>query len=379
MKLLNKIRSAISPRKAGHEPDKLLILDVGLIVVAGLILLSSVSAVSAYSQFGSSYYYLNHQLIGVVIGGFLFFFLSRIDYHVWRKYGFLFLIISILFLVLVFIPGLSAKYGTAQSWINVGGFSLQPSEFVKIFFLIYLVAWLERRKDKLSQINEGILPFLLVLGVIAALMLMQPDLGTLFIIAATSFLVYFIGGGKKFHLAVIFIFGSLFLALVVNFYPYQMDRIKCWSAPDFDSRDTCYQVNQSLIAVGSGGILGKGLGQSRQKFMYLPEVTSDSIFAVIAEEIGFIFSSLFIFLYLFLFYRGALIAKRAPDNFGKLLAVGVVVWIAVQTILNIGGMINLIPMTGVPLPLVSYGGSAIVAALIALGILVNISKQTVNN
>lgn len=379
MKLINKIRSLIDPAKGEHEPDKLLILDIGLIVVFGLIMLSSVSAVAAYTEFGNSYYYFNHQLIGVGLGIFAFWILSRLDYQHLRRYGFLFLIVSIFFLVLVFIPGLSAEYGTARSWINLGGFSLQPSELVKISFLIYLAAWLERRKDKLFKANEGIFPFLIVLGVIAVLMLMQPDLGTLFIICATSFIVYFIGGGRMLHLVVIFIFGILILALIINFNSYQMDRIKCWTDPHFSNRDVCYQVNQSLIAVGSGGFWGKGVGQSKQKFLYLPEVTSDSIFAVIAEEIGFVFGSIFIMLYLFLFYRGVKIAKNARDNFGKLLAVGIVTWIMVQTILNIGGMINFIPMTGVPLPLISYGGSAMLATLAALGILVNISKQTVNN
>ncbi len=366
----------LQPRSGEHGPDKLLIFDIGLIVVVGLIMFSSVSAVLSYSEFGSSYYYFNHQLLGVAVGIFFFWLLSKIDYRIWRKYGFLFLIISLFFLILVFIPGLSAQYGTSKSWISLGGFSLQPSELVKISFLIYLAAWLERKKDKLSYINEGILPFLMVLGVIAILMLLQPDLGTLFIIAATSFIVYFVGGGKIFHLTVISILGVLLLGLIISFNSYQINRIKCWSDLSFSNKDVCYQLNQSLIAVGSGGFLGRGVGQSKQKFMYLPEIIGDSIFAVIAEEIGFLFSSCFLFLYIFLFYRGVCIAKKASDNFGKLLAIGIVTWIMVQTTLNIGGMINLIPMTGVPLPLVSYGGSAMFATLAALGVLVNISKQT---
>ena len=379
MKLLKKVKSFIAPLKGGHEPDRTFMITIGILVVFGLMMLSSASAVVSYAEFGSSYYYFTHQLIGLFVGIFAFWFLSKVDYHVWRKYAIFFLLASIGVLTLVFIPGLSAEHGTSQSWITLGGFSLQPSELVKVFFLIYLAAWLERRGGYLEKVGEGIGPFLIILGIIALLMLLQPDLGTLFIIAASSLMVYFVGGGKIFHLVVLSIFGILIFTLLLNLYSYQMDRVQCWQDPQMGHREECYQVNQSMIAVGSGGLLGKGIGQSKQKYMYLPEVISDSIFAVIAEEIGFIFSSLVIFLYILLFYRGVAIAKKAPDIFGKLLTFGVVSWMMIQVILNIGGMINLIPMTGVPLPLVSYGGSAMVATLAGLGIVVNISKQTRTN
>ena len=169
------------------------------------------------------------------------------------------------------------------------------------------------------------------------------------------------------------------LFLMVQVKPYQADRFKCMMDPSYSSADKCYQVNQSLIAVGSGGLIGRGLGESRQKYMYLPEIQGDSIFAIIAEESGLIFSSLLIFLYVYVFYRGYLISKFAPDVFGRILAIGIVCWIVIQAFLNIGGMINIMPMTGVPLPLVSYGGSSILSALTAIGILVNISKQTRRN
>lgn len=374
--LKQAVNNFIKPRPNEHEEDKSLIIIVGIIIVFGLIMLSSASAVVAYAKYADSYYYLKHQLFGLGLGAVAFLFFSRVDYHRWKKYAFAFLIFSIFLLVLVFIPGLSASYGKARSWISVFGFSLQPSEFVKISFLLYLAAWLESRGKKLSDISQGVGPFAVVLGVIGLLMFAQPDIGTLSIIALTSLIVYFVGGGKKSHILIIILLGTLAFAVMVQFKPYQMDRFKCMSDPSFSAGDKCYQVNQSLIAVGSGGWFGRGLGESRQKFFYVPEVSGDSIFAIIAEEVGLIFSSLLVILYLLLFYRGYLISKYAPDGFGRILAIGIVSWITLQALINIGGMINLIPMTGVPLPFISHGGSAILSTLIAMGILVNISKQT---
>jgi cell division protein FtsW len=188
--------------------------------------------------------------------------------------------------------------------------------------------------------------------------------------------VYFVGGGRLYHIIVMILIGIIGLFLMVQVKDYQADRFRCFLDPSFSRQDKCYQINQSLIAVGSGGFFGRGVGESRQKYMYIPEIQGDSIFAIIAEESGFIFSSILIILYVYVFYRGYLISKYAPDIFGRILAIGIVSWIVIQAFFNIGGMINVVPMTGVPLPLVSYGGSAITAALAAVGILVNISKQT---
>lgn len=376
MSLSINFKKILKPRGNYHEPDKMLIIIVFLILIFGLISLSSASSVVAYEKFGNAYYYFNHQLIGLLLGLVAFIILSRINYHFWKKYAFIFLVFSMVSLLLVFIPNLSAAYGRARSWINVFGFSLQPSEFVKLSFLLYLAAWLETRKGKLANFTEGIGPFLVVLGTIAFLMILQPDIGTLVIITVTSLIMYFIGGGKITHIALIILFGILAFAVMVQFKPYQLNRFKCLMDVDFSKNDICYQTNQSLIAVGSGGFLGRGLGMSRQKFMYLPEVSGDSIFAIIAEESGLVIGGLLIVAFMLLFYRGYLISKYAPDYFGQNLAIGIVSWLVIQAIINIGGIINIMPMTGVPLPLVSYGGSAILAALSALGILVNISKQT---
>lgn len=374
-KLLNRI---LRKRAIEHEPDIILMIIAGVIILFGLAMLSSATSAYAYQKFGDSYYFFKRQLFGLGLGAACFYIFSNIDYNRWRKYAFWFLIFSIFLLLLVFIPGLSANYGKARSWINVFGFSLQPSELVKISFLLYLAAWLESREKKLGDVSKGIGPFVAVLGFIGFLMILQPDIGTLAIITITSLAVYFVGGGNVKQILAIMLLGIISIFIMVKIMPYQANRFKCFSNPEWSSSDVCYQVNQSLIAVGSGGLFGRGLGASRQKYMYLPEVSGDSIFPIIGEEVGFIFSSTLVMLYIFLFYRGYNIAKNAPDNFGRILAIGIVTWLVIQAIINIGGMINMMPMTGVPLPLVSYGGSAMVAALIAIGILVNISKYTKN-
>jgi len=357
-----------------YNYDRILVGVVFLILLFGLISLSSASSIIAYNESGDPYYYFKHQLIGLSLGIISFFIFSKINYHSWKKYAFWFLFFSIVLLILVFIPGLSANYGKARSWINIFSFSLQPSELVKLSFLLYLAAWLEIRKKELHDYSRGIGPFVIILGLIGILMLLQPDTGTLFIISLSSLTVYFVGGGKIKHIIIILFVGLICFSFMIFLKPYQLNRFKCVLNSNFSRQKICYQTNQALIAIGSGGILGRGLGESRQKYMYLPEVSGDSIFAIIAEETGLIVSILLIFLYLILFCRGYIIAKNTKDDFGRNLAIGIVSWITFQTIINIGGMTNIMPMTGVPLPLISYGGSSMLATLTAIGILVNISK-----
>lgn len=371
------IKNLFAPKKGEHEPDKKLIGALGVILVFGLVMLSSASSVVSYAKFGNSYNYFLHQLLALAISLVVMFVVSKIDYHFWRKYAGAFLIASVILLLLVFIPGIRAEFGTSRSWINLFGYSFQPSELVKITFLIYLATWLEAKKGQLGSFESGVFPFLATLSVIAGLMLLQPDLGSLLIIASSAIVVFFVGGGNFKHILITGLLAVLVLFLVLSLKTsYQSDRFKCYQNPGYDTQDECYQINQSLIAVGSGGWFGRGLGQSRQKFMYLPEVWGDSIFPIIAEEIGFIFSSTLLLLLLFLFYRILQVAKNAPDSYGTSLAVGVVSWLAIQSFLNIGGQLNLIPMTGVPLPFISAGGSSALSSLIALGIVINISKQT---
>jgi len=375
--MFKKFQKKISTATAGHEPDKSLIAALGVLIVFGLVMLFSASSVVSFDKYNNTYHFLLRQLFSLGIGLAVFYLASQVNYHWWKKFASFFLFFSIILLTLVFIPGLRNAYGSARSWINIFGQSFQPAELVKISFLIYLATWLEVKKGELSSWTGGVLPFLVILGVISALMIAQPDLGTLFIIAFTSLVVFFAGGGRVAHIIIALLLAGLALYALIGWKSsYQSDRFKCLQDPSYSALGRCYQVNQSLLAVGSGGLFGRGIGQSRQKFMYLPEVWGDSIFPIIAEETGFIFSTLLVLLYLFIFFRGLLIARAAPDLYGSTLAIGVVIWLAVQTFLNIGGMINLIPMTGVPLPFVSSGGSATLSSLLAVGILINISRQT---
>jgi cell division protein FtsW len=358
-----------------HPIDRRLLVATGLLILFGLILLFSASSVAGYLKGGSSLYFLKRQMLSLLIGLVFFYFLSRSDYHRLEKWGLHFLILTLALVLVVFIPGLGASYNKAHNWINIFGFSIQPSEFAKLSFLIYLSAWLAAKKDKLNNSRESFRPFLIILIIISFFILKQPDLGTLLIIWGISLGVYFLAGTRSRDILVIVILCVAGVLVLVSMKSNKMERIECYLHPASDVQGKCYQLNQSLIAIGSGGFFGRGLGESRQKFMYIPEVWSDSIFAVVAEEVGFLFSLALIFLYFYIFYQALLISQRAPDFFGKLLAGGIGIWIFWQAFINIGGATNLIPMTGVPLPFVSSGGSAIMALLMALGILANISRQ----
>jgi cell division protein FtsW len=314
--------------------------------------------------------------LAIIIGIPLFIFLSRFDYHKYRKLSSAFLMVSIGLLALTFIPGIGAGYGKANNWINFHGFSAQPSEFVKVFFMLYLAAFLDDKKDKLKDLGESLWPLTMAFTPIAVLIMMQPDFGTLLIIFGGAAACYFVAGAPKKYFIVALVVALLGVVILVNTKSSKMDRVECYLHPENGAADKCYQVEQSLIAIGSGGFWGRGLGESRQKFMYLPEVWDDSIFPIVAEELGFIFSLLVIAIFFLLFWRGVAVAKQAPDLYGKLMATGLASWIMVQTILNIGAAINLIPMTGVPMPFTSAGGSSILALLASTGIIANISRQT---
>lgn len=346
-------------------------------ILFGLLILASAGTAVGYELFGDSYYFVKHQLmIGVLPGMIGMYILSKVDYHYWKDWAGIMLFVSILLLVSVFIPGLRAEYGTAHSWILIAGFSFQPAELVKLTFLIYLSTWMVNRGiGKIKNLQEGLLPFLFVLGVIMILMILQPDIGTMSIIVMTALVVFFIGGGAWKHLFLLGGLGALLIAMLIHFSPYRAERLMTFLHPEIDPQGIGYHINQATLAIGSGGFMGRGYGHSRQKFQYLPEVTGDSIFAVMAEELGFVTVVLFLLLILYVAYRGILVSYQAPDRFGQLLGVGIISWFIIQAFFNIASMLSLVPMTGVPLPFVSSGGSAMLINLLALGILLNISKQ----
>ena len=359
--------------------DYLLLGIVGTIILFGLVMLLSASAPSGYAQFSDSYYFVKHQIIfGLIPGVAALLAFSRIPYMFWKSHAWNLLILSIILLVLVFIPGLSAGIGTAHSWISIGGvFSVQPSEIVKLTFLFYLAAWLGGRdKHSVRDVHAGFLPFVLVLGAIMLLMILQPDVGTMSIIVAMSLVVYFVAGAPMTYVLGLITAGIAGLMLLITAAPYRAARFTTFLHPELDPQGIGYHINQALLAIGSGGFFGVGYGHSRQKFQYLPEVGSDSIFAVIGEEMGLLVGVLLIGLFLLFLWRALSTASRAPDNFSKYVVVGIAAWITIQAFVNIASMVALMPMTGIPLPFISYGGTSLAISMTAVGVVLNISKHT---
>ncbi len=351
---------------------------LGVLVAFGLVMLTSASGPVGFEKFNDQYWYVKHQLLfGLLPGALLFAVTASIDYRRWRAFAPQLLVISIALLMLVFLPGLGAKWGTSKSWINLFGYSLQPVEIVKLTFLCYLAALLEKRGEGgVRDPQTGLMPFLASLGIIAFLLMLQPDLGSLLVIAGAALAVYFIAGASWLHLIGIVASGLAALALLIKSAPYRAARFMTFLHPELDPQGVGYHINQAFLSVGSGGWFGLGLGHSQQKYLYLPEVAGDSIFAVMAEELGFVFMIAALALVAAFIMRGLRIARNAPDDFGKFIAAGIIAWFFFQMLFNIGSMVGLLPLTGLPLPFVSYGGTALTVLLGAMGVLANISMQT---
>lgn len=360
--------------KAG-QTDYILLVLAGILVVFGLIALTSASSVVAFEKWGDSFYLIKHQLIfGFLPGLLLFIFAIRVHYNFWRKTAPLILVLILILLVLVLLPGFGASLSGSKSWLLFGGISIQPSELAKIGIIFYLAAWLEKREGKIKDFAYGFLPFLLLLGSVILLIALQPDVGTMLIISAIAILMYFFAGAAWRHIVFLGSAGLFFLALLVKVAPYRTARLMIFVYPELDPQGIGYHINQALLTIGSGGLFGLGFGQSRQKFRYLPEVSGDSIFAIISEEFGFLISVALIVVMLLFFYRVFKLARNAPDVFTKLVALGILSWLAAQSFVNISAMVGILPMTGLPLPFISYGGTALAVSLFAVGVLGNISR-----
>ena len=358
-----------------HQPDYILLAAVFLLVVFGLVVLASASIVVSRDNLNQNYYYFFHQLIHGVLIGFIFLaIVQKIDYRFWKKYTFAFFIGSLFFLVLALVPGIKGDHSEASRWIVVGGFSFQPAEIFKLAFVLYLAAWLEKRKKEMNNFSDGLIPFLAILVLVGILLVKQPDVGTLGVIIATALVVYFVAGAKISHLLIIIAGGVAVFWGLIKMAPYRMNRLTVFLHPETDPQGIGYQINQALLALGSGGLLGLGLGHSRQKYNYLPEPIGDSVFAIIGEEVGFIGLLVLLSLFIIFAWRGFKISQEAPDTFGKLTAVGITSWLTLQALMNIMAITSLIPLTGIPLPFISYGGSALITSLVGVGVLLNISK-----
>lgn len=285
--------------------------------------------------------------------------------------------LSIVLLVAVFLPGVGFRHNGAARWINLGFTSLQPSEPIKLALILFLASWFEKKGDDVRDLYKGTLPFLAIVCVVAGLILIQPDMGTASVIVSTAGIMFLTAGASATHIMGLVLVGMAGIWGLIMAAPYRMARLTIFLNPSSDSSGAGYQIRQALVAIGSGGIFGLGFGRSIQKFNYLPEAATDSIFAVISEELGLIRAGMLVFVILLFVLRGYKIAKEAPDVFARLTAAGITTWVAAQSFINILAILGLMPLTGVPLPFISYGGTSLVMLLAACGILLNISKHAV--
>ncbi|MBE6939560.1 MAG: putative lipid II flippase FtsW [Ruminococcaceae bacterium] len=350
-----------------------------LLTGIGLVMLFSASFPSAYYE-GDPTFYLKRQGIFAVLGLGAMLWLSKWNYQRWRGWAKILLGAAFFLLILVIIPGVGITRNNATRWLGFGGMTFQPSEFAKMAVIIYFADSISKKKDKMRNLREGVLPYAVVLGLLSILMLLEPHLSGTIIIVATGIILMIVGGMHPYlagaGIGGVGIVAVLYVKLVeAGIISYGAGRILMWKDPWLDPGDAGYQMCQSLIAIGSGGLLGVGLGKSRQKFLYLPEEHNDFIFAVVCEELGLIGACVIILIFMLLILRGFWIALHARDRFGSLLAVGVMTQVSLQTFLNIAVVTGLVPATGISLPFFSYGGTSLFLLLAEMGIVLSVSRQ----
>ena len=364
-------------QRVHHKQDVYLAIATFALMVFGLIIVASASVVQSFEATGSNNYYFIRQLIYAAVGISAWWLFSRIDYRIWRRYATILLGIAGVLLILVLIPGLGVESGGAKRWIDIGGlFTVQASEVLKFALMIYLAYWFEQRANRMNSFYGTFLPFILLLGVVFLLVMQQPDLGSATLVALLAGTMYLVAGANWAQLGIIFGIGVAGIAALIQAAPYRLRRLLTFLNPGADPLGAGYHINQALMAIGSGGLFGLGYGRSRQKYNFLPEAASDSVFAIIGEELGLLGTVALVATYAFIVYRGLTIARQAPDTFGRLLALGATCLIGYQAVLNMGAIVGMIPLTGVPLPFISLGGTSLVVVLAATGILLNISRYT---
>ena len=363
-----------------HRPDYLITVLVVLLIGIGMILIFSTGWISILKKTAGASEgngFIIQQVRSFFIGVVAWILLSRWDYHNLQKYARYIFMGSILVMFLVLVPGISLSVNGATRWVNILGFNFQPVEFFKLGTVIFAAAWLAKNKNNLSKFKEGFAPLVVLVAIVAFLtVIIQKDMGSSMVILLSVFAMYFVAGAGWANIVAAFSLLILGVGALAVAAPYRLARVLTFLGKSDDQSAAAYHINQALIAIGSGGVLGRGLGKSLQAYGYLPEATNDSIFAIIGEEAGLWGAGIIISVFALLFWRAIKIAKAAPDDFGKFLAFGIAFWIGFQSLINISAMLGLIPLTGIPLPFVSYGGTSLVALLAAIGILQNISKYT---
>lgn len=357
-------------------PDFILVILTLLLLTIGLIMVYSASAVWATYKFDDSFFFAKRQLLFAGVGVIAMFFLMNVDYWTWRTWAKMLIIVCFFLLVAVLIPGIGMERNGSRSWIGVGAFSIQPSEFMKLAMIAFLAKFLSENQKKITSFKKGLVPSLGLVFTAFGIIMLQPDLGTGTVMVGTCIVMIFVSGARVIHFVWLALLGVAgFVGLVLS-APYRIKRITSFLDPWEDPLGSGFQIIQSLYAIGPGGLFGLGLGQSRQKFFYLPEPQTDFIFAILAEELGFIGGSFVILLFGLLLWRGVRIALGAPDLYGSFLAIGIITMVAIQVMINVGVVTGLMPVTGITLPFLSYGGSSLTLMLMAIGVLLNVSRYS---
>jgi cell division protein FtsW len=356
--------------------DKFFLAISAVLVIGGFFIFSSASlGLLAKQSSNYSNVAFSQTVLGLCLGSIALIVASRLDYKIWKKTAFYILIGAVILNILVLIPEIGFEHGGARRWLSIGSVSFQPSEFLKFAFIIYFAAWIAGVKERVKDFWWGFVPLTVLLGVCGVLLLLQPDTGTFMIIAATGLGMFIVAGGRWRYTFMIILAGFIGISFLAFTRPYVMQRIQTFFNPAADSLGASYQIQQSLIAIGSGGLFGNGFGQGVQKFTYLPEPVGDSIFAVAAEEFGFVGSVLLIALFLLFAIRGFKIAANVSDTFGRLTVTGIVIMIISQAFVNIGAMLGVLPLSGITLPFVSHGGTSLFISLFEVGVILSISKS----
>ncbi len=363
-------------RRPASPPDWVLVGAVLALVFIGLIFVFSSSFAISQELHGNTRFFAVRQLIGAGIGLTAFFLLSRIDYRLWQRLSSPIIAVALLMLAAVLVPGIGHEENGAQRWIQIGSLpALQPSEFAKLAICVYIAAWLAAKGDEIKRVSLGLAPFCMIIGVIGGLLMLEPDLGTFAAIASIGVVMFFLAGAALRHLLMLFVGGSAVLFAIVVGAGYGMERIRTFFNAEAVAQEAGFQIINLVSTLGSGGLTGVGLGASRQKFFYVPSAHTDGVFAIIGEETGLLGALIVLAIFTLLIYRGIRAGMRAEDRFGTLLAFGIVAWFALQAFFNVAGVTRTIVLTGIPLPFLSFGSSALIASLAAAGILVSISRH----
>ncbi len=370
--------------KKFSTPERNLIISVAFLLLIGFIIIVSVSTIPAQEKIGNAYYYIIRHLLNIILGVFLAFIIFKINLDLIKKYAVIFLSLNILILGFVLKFGFSS--GGATRWLAIGPITIQPSEFLKLTFLIYFSLWLSKISDFVSTkkkkiknnknilIGLGLCFFFFLISTL--ILVKQKDASTLMVLFSITLITYFISKTPIWQNILLVLLGTAGLWGLIKFTPYRIERLEVFLNPGFDPMGIGYQIKQISIAIGSGGLFGLGLGMSRQKFGFLPEAMSDAIFAILSEEAGFVGAAFVVLCFVIFLLSGFSISKNTNDNFSKIITIGITSWIMTQALINMGAMVGLLPLTGIPLPFISYGGSHILAELMAIGLLLNISRKS---